>query len=77
MMPTPIESQVPVAPPAYHRAQVRLGPALHSDALTLVNALHLLALCRVVVRLAHSRCPRLYPAVQEGFRAPIAKSPCC
>jgi hypothetical protein len=57
MMPTPVESQVPVAPPAYHRAQVRLGPALHIDALTLVNALHLLALCRVTVRLAHSRCP--------------------
>jgi hypothetical protein len=40
-----------VPPPAYHRAQARLGPALHIDSLTLVNTLHLLTLCRLAVRL--------------------------
>ena len=39
MMLTIVHEQTPVPPPAYHRAQVRLGPALHSDALTLVNTL--------------------------------------
>ena len=38
MLPT-VHEQTPVPPPASHRAQVRLGPALHSDALTLVNTL--------------------------------------
>ncbi len=33
MMPTIINKQVPVPPPAYHRVQARLGPALHIDAL--------------------------------------------
>jgi hypothetical protein len=66
MMPTPIESQAPIAPPAYHRAQARLGPALHIDALTLVNTLHLLTHCRLAVRLAHHRCPPLLPAGPGG-----------
>src|SRR3989440_784200 len=57
MMPTVLAEQAPVPPPAYHRAQARLGPALHIDALTLVHTLHLLALCRLAVRLAHRRCP--------------------
>ena len=39
------------------RAQARLGQALHIDALTLVNTLHLLALCRLAVRLACYQCP--------------------
>ena len=39
MMLTIVHEQTPVPPPAYHRAQVRLGPALHIDALTLVNTL--------------------------------------
>jgi hypothetical protein len=51
-----------VPPPAYHRAQARLGPALHIDALTLVNTLHLLTLCR----LAHRRCPPPLPAGPGG-----------
>ena len=51
MMPPFVNSAALVPPPAYHRAQARLGPALHSDALTLVNTLHLLALCRLAVRL--------------------------
>jgi len=57
MMPVALESQAPVPPPAYHRMQARLGAALHIDALTLVTSLHLLALCRLAVRLAHRRCP--------------------
>ena len=57
MLPNPIESQAAIPPPAYHRAQARFGPALHIDALTLVNTLHLLPLCRLAVRLAHHRCP--------------------
>jgi hypothetical protein len=56
-MPTTVNVQVPVPPPAYDRAQARLGPALHIDALTLVNTLHLLALCRLTVWLAHRPCP--------------------
>src|SRR5438132_980455 len=34
MMPIVVSEQAPVPPPAYHRAQARLGPALHIDALT-------------------------------------------
>jgi hypothetical protein len=66
MMLTIVHEQTPVPPPAYHRAHVRLGPALHIDALTLVNTLHLLALCRLAVRLAHHRCPPPLPAGPGG-----------
>ena len=52
MMPQLLNEQTPVPPPAYHRAQARLSPALHIDALTLVNTLHLLTLCRLALRLA-------------------------
>jgi hypothetical protein len=45
MMPTIVNEAAPVPPPAYHRAQAKIGPALHIDALTLVKTLHLLALC--------------------------------
>jgi hypothetical protein len=65
-MPTLIKEQVPIPPPAYHRAQARLSPALHIDALTLVNTLHLLTLCRLAVRLAHQRCPPPLPAGPGG-----------
>jgi hypothetical protein len=57
MMPTCVESQAPIPPSPYHRAQARSKDALHIDALTLVRALHLLAVCRFAVRLAHWRCP--------------------
>jgi Transposase DDE domain len=57
MIPACVNEAAPIPPPAYHRAQARLGPALHLDALTLVNTLHLLTLCRLAVRLAHQRCP--------------------
>src|SRR2546421_1820011 len=66
MMPLTLEDQTPVAPPSYHRAQARLGSALHINALTLVTALHLLALCRLAVRLAHRRCPPPLSAGKGG-----------
>ncbi|MBO0779586.1 MAG: transposase [Ktedonobacteraceae bacterium] len=65
-MPVLVNEAAPVPPPAYHRAQARLGPALHIDALTLVNMLHLLVLCRLAVRLAHRRCAPLLPAGPGG-----------
>jgi hypothetical protein len=34
MMPALGNAEAPVPPPAYHRAQARLGPALHMNALT-------------------------------------------
>ncbi|MBO0783672.1 MAG: transposase, partial [Ktedonobacteraceae bacterium] len=66
MMPIFGNSAAPVPPPAYHRAQTRLGPALHIDALALVNILHLLTLCHLAVRLAHYRCPPPLPAGPGG-----------
>ncbi len=57
MMPTLVKEEAPVPPPAYHRMQTKRGSALHIDALTLVTTFHLLALCRVAVRLVHHRCP--------------------
>ncbi len=65
-MPTVVAEQAPVPPPAYHHAQARLGPALHIDALTLVRTLHLLALCRLAVGLAHRRCAPPLPAGPGG-----------
>ena len=59
-------STAPIPPPAYRRAQARLGPALHIDALTLVRRLHLLALCRLAVRLARRHCPSPLPAGPGG-----------
>jgi hypothetical protein len=77
MMPTIVNEAVPVPPPAYYRAQERLGPALHIDALTLVNTLHLFALCRLAVRLACHRCPSpLRKSVREGLRERTAKHLC-
>jgi hypothetical protein len=66
MMPTVIKEQAPVPPPCYQRAQARLGSSLHLDALTLITTLHLLALCRLAVRLAHHRCPPPLPAGPGG-----------
>lgn len=66
MTPPTVNEQAPVPPPAYHRAQARLGQALHIDALTLVTTLHLLTLCRLAVRLAHRRCPPPLPAGPGG-----------
>jgi len=66
MVPAPCLSTVPIPPPAYQRAQAKAQPALHLDALTLVSRLHLLALCRMAVRLAHRRCPPPLPAGPGG-----------
>jgi Transposase DDE domain len=66
MMPTVVAEQAPIPPPAYHRAQARLGSALHIDALTLVRMLYPLALCRLAVRLAHRRCAPPLPAGPGG-----------
>jgi hypothetical protein len=65
-MPTLVKEQAPVPPPSYQRAQARLSRALHIDALTLITTLHLLALCRLAVRLAHRRCPPPLPAGKGG-----------
>ncbi len=61
-----VKEQAPVPPPCYPRAQARLGPLLHLDALTLVRTLHLLSLCRLAVRVAHRRCPPPLPAGAGG-----------
>src|SRR5947199_4748930 len=66
MMPITLNEEAPVPPPFYQRAQAKLGPALHIDALTLVTTLHLLTLCRLAVRLAHRRCPPPLPAGPGG-----------
>ncbi len=66
MMPTIVKEQAPVPPPSYQRAQAQLSRALHIDALTLVTTLHVLALCRLAVRLAHRRCPPPLPAGKGG-----------
>jgi hypothetical protein len=66
MMPIVVKEQAPVPPPSYQRAQVKQGPALHINALTLVTTLHLLTLCRLAVRLAYRRCPPPLPAGKGG-----------
>src|SRR5437588_5952284 len=66
MMPLVVKEQAPIPPPSYQRAQARLGPALHIDALRLVMTLHLLTLCRLAVNLAHRRCPPPLPAGPGG-----------
>lgn len=66
MVPAPQQSTVTIPPPAYQRAQAKVQPALHLDALTLVTRLHLLALCRLAVRLAQWRCPPPLPAGPGG-----------
>ena len=45
---------------------MKVGPALHIDALTLITRLHLLAVCRLAVRLARRRCPPPVPARPGG-----------
>ncbi len=66
MMPTLVNDQAPVPPPAYHRAQARGMDALHINAVTLVTTLHLLMLCRLAVRLAHQKCPPPLPKGPGG-----------
>jgi len=66
MMPIVLIEQATVSPPAYHRTQARLGPALHIDALTFVSILHLVTLCLLAMRLAHRRCAPPLPAGPGG-----------
>src|SRR5947209_3449959 len=70
MMPTLSCEQAPVPPPSYHRqevqAQARRARSLHLNALTLIETLHLLALCRLAVQLAHRRCPPPLPKGPGG-----------
>ncbi len=47
------------------QAQAERARALHNNALTLIQTLHLLALCRLAVQVAHLRCP-----------PPLPKGPC-
>src|SRR5947207_15269049 len=67
MMPTTYQQQAPIPPPSYHRrevqAQARRARALHINALTLLETLHRLALCRLAVQVAHRRCP---PPLTKG-----------
>ncbi|HEY3991636.1 MAG TPA: hypothetical protein VGM01_02045, partial [Ktedonobacteraceae bacterium] len=66
MMLTVVKEQALTPPPCYQRAQARLKPDLHLDALTLVRTFHLLALCRLAVRVGHRRCPPPLPAGPGG-----------
>src|SRR5262249_44488916 len=59
-----------IPPPASHRAQAKVGPALQVDALSLVSGLHLLVLCRLVVRLARRRSPLTCTAVRMCLAPP-------
>src|SRR5213075_1463934 len=70
MMPTICNEQAPVPPPSYHRreiqAQAQRARALHINALSLIETLHLLALCRLAVQMAHRRCPPPLPKGAGG-----------
>jgi hypothetical protein len=72
MIPAPCATTAPVPPPAYHRAQAQVGPALQVEALTVVSRRHLLAVGRRAVRLARRRGPPRSPAVARwpGWPAP-------
>ena len=69
-MPNTYNEQAPVPPPSYSRAQVQAqaqrARALHINALTLIETLHLLALCRLAVQVAHRRCPPPLPKGAGG-----------
>jgi hypothetical protein len=67
MIPVSCSSTISIPPPAYQRAHRKAQPALHLDALTLVTQLHLLALCRLAVCLAHWWCPSPLPAGPGGY----------
>jgi transposase len=63
MVPAGYADQAPVPPPGYRRGVAR---ALHLDALTLTQRLHLLALCQLAVHLAQQQCPPPLPAHPGG-----------
>src|SRR5258705_3227114 len=70
MMPTICNEQARVPPSSYHRAQIQAQAqreqALHMNALRLIETLHLLALCRLAVQMAHRRCPPPLPKGAGG-----------
>ncbi len=66
MVPTPCDTTAAVPPPAYQRALAKRGPALHIDALLLVQRLHLLALCRLAVQRSQQQCPPPLPKGPGG-----------
>lgn len=58
--------------------RLRIGDAaVHIDALTLVNTLHLLTLCRLAVRLAHrpAGCSDIHRDHHRCFGGPTGRSP--
>ena len=63
MVPAPCSGTAPVPPPAYQRALARRSAGLHLDALTVVETLHLLALCRLAVGIARRGTT---PALPKG-----------
>src|SRR5579885_2361932 len=66
MVPTPCLTTAPVPPPSYQSALAKRGPALHIDALSLVQRLHLLALCRLAVQRSQQQCPPPLPKGPGG-----------
>src|SRR2546421_5930148 len=70
MMPTICNEQAPIPPPSSHRREVQAvaqrARALHINALSLIETLHLLKLCRLAVQMAHRRCPPPLPAGPGG-----------
>jgi|GEM_PF-762869 len=66
MVPAPCDSTAPVPPPAYQRALAKHSASLHLDARTIVETLHLLALCRLAVRLARPGSPAALPKGPGG-----------
>ncbi len=66
MVPVLCQTTAAVPPPAYTRAVAKQPPTLHLNAVTVVQSLHLLPLCRLAVRLAQRRCPPPLPKGPGG-----------
>ena len=66
MVPAPCAGTAPVPPPAYQRALAKHSASLHLDARTVVETLHLLALCQLAVRLARPGSPAALPKGPGG-----------
>jgi len=66
MVPALCQTTAAVPPPADTRALAKQPPALHLNAVTVVQSLHLLTLCRLAVQLAQRRCPPPLPKGPGG-----------
>jgi Transposase DDE domain len=66
MVPVPCSPTAAVPPPAYQRALAKHSAGLHLDALTMVHALHLLALCQLAVGITQRACPSARPKGPGG-----------